>query len=381
MATSYAEPMLLVEPDDLARVVRSSFREAYGREAHAVGRAPGRVNVVGEHTDYHGGRCLPIALPHATWVAVADRDDRTVRVRSTAYDDTWQGRVGDRPRGWAAYVVGALAAVGHRGGLDVLVDSTVPVGAGLASSAAVVCAVARAVSPLAAEGLLGPCVRAEAEEVGAPTGGLDQTVALLAQPGHALLLDFTDHSRRHVPWRPEEAGLELLVVDTRTRHAHADGGYRLRRTESEEAMRLPPASLTDLQARRRRHVLTENDRVLAVVAALERNAWDEVGRLLTASHRSLRDDYEVSCPELDVVVDACLAAGALGARMTGGGFGGCAIVLTPASLRDRILAAASDGLARLGGPEPRALVATAAGPATREVAPMPEQPGRVEGQR
>jgi galactokinase len=346
--------------------VAERFAEAFGRRPGSVARAPGRVNLVGEHTDYHGGLCLPIALPLAAWVAVGPRDDDRVQLRSTAEGaDAWEGRAGEQGAGWARYVTAALAAVGHRGGLDVLVDSAVPVGAGLSSSAALICAVATAVSDTAPGDLVDPCVRAESEGVGAPTGGMDQAVSLLARPGHALLLDFTTGERRHVPWRPDRAGLELVVVDTRTRHAHADGGYRDRRVESERAMAAAPGDPDEVGARRRRHVESENARVRRVVAALAADDWADVGTALTESHASLRDDYEVSCAELDLVVDTALAEGAVGARMTGGGFGGCAIALVPGDRRQALLAGVGEAFAYRRWEAPRAWVVDASGPAER----------------
>ncbi|WP_110183392.1 galactokinase [Nocardioides solisilvae] len=349
---------------DLDAAVREGFLRLAGREPAVVARAPGRVNLVGEHVDYLGGSCLPIALPLATWVALAPRDDGVVRVASTAEPLPWTGPAGEQAVGWARYVTSALAAVGHRGGADLLVDSTVPLGSGLSSSAALVCAVARATSTATAEALVEPCLRAERERVGAPTGGMDQTVCLLARRGHALLLDFGDGTRRHVPWHPEADGLELLVVDTRTRHAHAEGGYGSRRAEGERAVAAGPSVADPLLRRRLRHVVTEDERVRRVVAAAGARDWPAVGAAFTASHTSLRDDYEVSCPELDVTVEAALAAGALGARMTGGGFGGCAIALAPRTRRETLLGAVGTAYAHRGWGAPRAWVVEASGPAT-----------------
>ncbi len=357
-------PVQLIPGEDLTAHVREAFVAVFGHQPAAVAKAPGRVNLIGEHTDYHGGLCLPIALPHATWAAVRGRDDTAVRLVST-WGGEWHGTLGERPEGWASYVLGALRAIGHRGGLEVLVDSTVPVGAGLSSSAALICAVALATSSAPVEELVAPCVRAESEEVGAPTGGLDQTVALLGAAGHALLLDFASGARQQVPWEPGRAGLELLVVDTRTRHEHAAGGYADRRRESEKALAARADELSPLHHRRLRHVVSENARVSALVAALHGGDWPRVGALMTASHESLRHDFEVSCAELDVVVDTALAHGALGARMTGGGFGGCAIVLCPVSLRDAALAGISTAYAGHGWPQPAALLATASAAATR----------------
>jgi galactokinase len=228
----------------------------------------------------------------------------------------------------------------------------VPVGSGLSSSAAFECAVAFGALTVVGvpdtedvrRRLVEPCVRAETQMAGAPTGGMDQSVALLARTGHALLLDFDDGSHRQVEWSPSREGLGLLVVVTGVSHALADGGYASRRADCEEAARTlgvrtlreargaadPLDALTDPRVRRRvRHVLTEMDRVDAAVEALDRGDHASLGPLLDASHDSLRDDFEVSCPELDVVVETCRRHGALGARMTGGGFGGSALALLP----------------------------------------------------
>jgi galactokinase len=326
-----------------------------------VHAAPGRVNLIGEHVDYNGGRCLPYALPHSTYVASAGRDDGVLAVRSLQRDEPWQGGLDSlgpgEVTGWVSYVAGVVWALRQDGidvpGLDLVVDSTVPLGAGLSSSAALECSVALAACRSAGVQLddalrgriIAACIRAENEVAGASTGGLDQSVAVLAQTGHALLLDFGGAVPRQVPWNPEPAGLELLVVDTRVHHALTDGGYAARRADCDaaaailgvrtlgEVTDLEPAlaRLRDERLRRRtRHVVTEIARVDAAVVALEVADYDELGRLFTASHVSLRDDHEVSCEELDVVVETAVEQGALGARMTGGGFGGSAIVLVPA---------------------------------------------------
>lgn len=306
-------------------------------------RAPGRVNLIGEHLDYNGGLCLPIALPLATTATVRALPDREVRISSGSR--TWSGALGDRPDGWAAYVVGVMAALKIETGLEIAIESDVPIGAGLSSSAALECSVA-----LAVDGLLGlgldreqlaqACIRAENEYVGAPTGGLDQTAALFAEPGSALLIDFATGTRSLVPFDPGAADIDLLVLDTRVSHQLADGAYADRRAACQRAAAelglehlasatyemLPRLSEERLR-RRTRHVLTEQLRVFSFVTAVHARDWTEAGALMTASHLSLRDDFEVSCAELDLVVASALAAGALGARMTGGGFGGSAVVL------------------------------------------------------
>ncbi|MBT0994452.1 galactokinase [Cellulomonas sp. DKR-3] len=345
---------------------RAAFAAAFGATPPAgVWSAPGRVNLIGEHTDYNGGLCLPVALAHRTFAAVRPRVDDAARMASSwdptavvhlALESVAPGTVD----GWTAYVAGvawSLREQGHRvGGFDVAVDSCVPVGAGLSSSAALECSVALALDELNGLGLerevlTAAAVRAENEIAGAPTGGMDQAAALRTIPGHALLLDCRDLSVRHVPFAPEADGLALLVIDTRTEHALVDGQYAARRATCEDAAALlgvptlreltdvpgdaerALATLddgsegSDVRVRRVRHVLAEIQRVVEFVDLLDAGRLRETGPLLDASHASLRDDYEVSCLELDVAVEAARAAGALGARMTGGGFGGSAIAL------------------------------------------------------
>ena len=340
-------------------------------------RAPGRVNLVGEHTEYNAGLCLPVAVAAATTAQVTVLDHGPTRIASAQQpDDPWQGTTAEaapgRVTGWAAYAAGVLWALDRAGfdvpPLDLRLDSTVPLGAGLSSSASLEAVVAVAAATAAGRALdddlrrelVTACRRAETEVVGAPTGGLDQSAVLLARAGHALLLDFADGSTEHVPCSPGGAGLALLVVDTRVSHAHADGGYGARRTECEQAagrLGLPSlrdarlcdlAGLDDVLRRRTTHVVTEHARVVEVVTALRDQDWARVGPLLTASHVSLRDDFEVSCPELDLVVDTALQAGALGARMTGGGFGGSAIALAPADRAPDVRRAVDSAFDRAG---------------------------------
>jgi galactokinase len=339
--------------------VSSRFEQQHGHPPLGVFAAPGRVNLIGEHVDYNGGLCLPMALPHATYAAVAPRADDTVTVTSGQQpEDPFTGRLGDlgpgSVTGWAAYAAGVLWALREDGwelpGMDVVVDSRVPVGAGLSSSAAIECAVAIGAVELsgarADDGvrsrLVRACMRAEAEVAGAPTGGMDQTIALFGKAEAALLLDCRDWSTRQVGWDPAAAGLTLLVVDTRASHALSDGGYESRRRDCETAaaelgvallrdvsdQAAALAALGDERVRRRvRHVFSEIARVEQAVDQLLAVDFAALGATMAASHVSLRDDYEVSCAELDVVVDTALEHGALGARMTGGGFGGSAIVL------------------------------------------------------
>ena len=337
----------------------------------ATAVAPGRVNLIGEHTDYNGGLCLPFAIPLATTTRVVTRPDRLLRVTSDQ-GEPWEGTLDDvsarRVDGWASYVAGVLWALGadraDRPGLDITVTSTIPLGGGLSSSAALECSVAVAVAALGqgqidrAERLrlAELCRRAETEYVGAPTGGIDQLASLLGTVDHGVLVDFADPAApraEEVPLAFGAAGLAILVTDTGVRHSLADdaGGYAQRRAES-RAFAADPATADPVLQARGRHVRTENDRVRRTVEALAAEDWAGVGGLLTASHASLRDDYEVSCPELDVSVDAALAGGALGARMTGGGFGGCSIALVDRSGLAQARDAVDRAYAERGWPAP-----------------------------
>lgn len=385
-------------PSDGAERAVGLFTARFEVEPDGSWSAPGRVNLIGEHTDYNGGLCLPIALPHRTYAALRRRDDDVVRLvsaqeptglRTIDLADVAPGTVD----GWAGYVVGvawALRQAGHPvTGFDVAVDSCVPYGAGLSSSAALEASVAVGLDAVFGLGLAGSdegratlaalCVRAENEIAGAPTGGMDQAAALRAREGNALLLDCLDGSVRHVPFDLAAHGLALLVVDTRAEHALVDGQYAERRASCEAAAaRLGVGTLREIsddprglewaldklddevQVRRVRHVVNEIDRVTWFVALLDAGEVGLVGTLMNQSHASLRDDYEVSCRELDLVVDTARAAGAVGARMTGGGFGGSAIALVDASEVDHVAHAVADAFADAGLRAPAFLVATAA---------------------
>jgi galactokinase len=340
--------------------------------AAVTASAPGRVNLIGEHLDYNGGRCVPIALPQRTTITASPSTDGQLTVTSGGL--SWSGLPAERADGWAAYVVGVLWALGVEAALDIEVTSDVPIGAGLSSSAALECATALAVDELlglglSCDALSAACVRAETEYVGAPTGGLDQTAVLFATPGHALLLDFGDGSRRQLAWTPEDDGVAVLVIDTKVSHDHVEGGYGDRRAECAEAARVLGVSplvragstrgLPETLAARVRHVVSEQERVDLFVEALHDRDWIMLGRLMTQSHGSLRDDFEVSCAELDAVVDASVAAGALGARMTGGGFGGSAIVLVRREHLDDVQGAVTGTFAGHGWRSPTVLEVTA----------------------
>lgn len=338
------------------------FHATYGHRPQAVWAAPGRVNLIGEHTDYNAGLVLPIALPQRTYAAVARRTDQRLRFVSAdapAVADLDLAEIAPgHPAGWNRYPAGVLWALRQAGydvgGLDVAFVSEVPVGAGLSSSAAIEASMAAAASDLFGLDLLdgddrrailaGLCQRAENDIAGAPTGGMDQAAALRAEAGHALYLDCADGSIQQVPFELASHGLRLLVIDTRAEHANADGQYGQRRADCDQACarlgiaalrQIDPADLAGHLARlpseglrrRVRHVVTEIGRVEAAVTALRAGDFEALGRLFVESHASLRDDYEVSSPELDLAVTTALECGALGARMTGGGFGGSAIAL------------------------------------------------------
>ncbi|MFF7294269.1 galactokinase [Microbacterium sp. NPDC008134] len=368
---------------------RALFADLTDRTPDGVWSAPGRVNLIGEHTDYNEGFVLPFAIPHRTVAAVGLRDDARIRVASTFADETVevgldeldglfptlrqaqgpngdepQGPSGDEPQGpsgeasgvpeWAAYPLGVAWALrlaapeGAFRGVDIAIASDVPVGAGLSSSAAIEGATATALNDLWHTGLDRTALarvgrRAENEAVGAPTGIMDQMASMLGEPDAAIFLDCRSLEAQLVTVGVAEAGLAILVMDTRVKHAHSTGGYGERRASCELGAQimgvpslrdvsvadLPRAEelMDDVTFRRVRHIVTENQRVLDTVRVLREQGARAIGDLLVASHASMRDDFEISVAELDTAVEAALSAGALGARMTGGGFGGAAIAL------------------------------------------------------
>ncbi|MDQ0078819.1 galactokinase [Arthrobacter oryzae] len=373
------------------------FQDAFGSAPDGVWQAPGRVNLIGEHTDYNDGFVLPFAIDRTARVAVRARPDSTLRLLST-YGD--QGMTtadtaaldGPRAKGWTKYPLGVIWALQERGievpGLDLLLDSDVPLGAGLSSSHAIECAVISALNDLTGAGLKDEEMvlatqLAENDFVGAPTGIMDQSASLRGAKDHAVFLDCRDQSVRLVPFETEPAGLVLLVIDTKVSHSHADGGYASRRASCElgaevlgvKALRdvgvedLDEAGglLDEVTFRRVRHVVTENDRVLQTVELLGTAGPGAIGPLLDASHRSMRDDFEISCPELDLAVDTSRSSGAIGARMTGGGFGGAAIALTPVSAEQQVRTAVELAFSRAGYRKPDIFTVTPAAGAMRLV--------------
>jgi galactokinase len=369
------------------------FTGQYGIQPDGIWRAPGRVNLIGEHTDYNDGFALPFALEAGVIVAAGRRSDNRIVLSSRQLQGTATSASLDllepgAVRGWAAYPAGmawALLSAGHSViGVSIAVDADLALGAGLSSSAALECAAGLAISDLCGlevsrSELAALGRRAENDFVGAPTGVMDQLAVMLCEKAHALLLDCRSGTGDAVPLEVEAAGLRLIVVDTRVRHELFDGGYGTRRRACEQAAtELGVPALRDISdvgvlgrisdpvvRRRARHVITENHRVLQVADLLRAGRTDKIGALLTASHSSLRDDFEVSWSEADVAVESALGAGALGARMTGGGFGGSVIALVPADRAATLTDVVSERFAARGWPRPQVTAVTPSEGATR----------------
>lgn len=386
---------------DTAQQLSERFISLTGRKPEGVWSAPGRVNLIGEHTDYNEGFVLPFAIDRRTRAAVGLRTDRVIRVTST-FDDTpveFQltelnaARTAKQIVGWSAYPLGVAWALGQHGadlatvsGVDIIIDSTVPVGAGLSSSAAIESAVALALNDLwslgfSREKLAKVGQLAENEVVGAPTGIMDQSASLLGESDSAVFLDCRSLDVAIVPLGLAQAELSILVMDTRVSHSHATGGYAERRAACEAGAAAMGASslrdvsvadldrahelLDDVTFRRVRHVVTENQRVLDTVRALDEEGPLAIGALLDASHVSMRDDFEISIPELDLAVETARAHGAIGARMTGGGFGGAAIALVPHARVAEVETAVKDAFAAQGFTEPVTFTVTPSAGAVR----------------
>jgi len=387
---------------DLRDDVRELFHALTGRTPDGLWSAPGRVNLIGEHTDYNDGFVLPFAIDRRTIVGAGARDDSVLRVASTFGDEAVEidlrelgaAQAGGALRGWAAYPLGVAWALGEFGadleavpGVDLVIDSNVPVGAGLSSSAAIESAVAIALDELwrlgmSRETLAKVGQRAENDAVGAPTGIMDQSASLLGRRDSAVSLDCRSLDAEVVPLGFADAGLAVVVIDTRVTHEHSTGGYRERRESCEAgaaALGVPSLRhvrvdeldrarqvLDDVTFRRVRHVVTENQRVLDTVRTLREAGPLAIGDLLDASHRSMRDDFEISVPELDLAVETAHGAGAIGARMTGGGFGGSAIALAPLDAVSHIRVAIDGAFAEHGFTAPEVFTVTPSDGALRE---------------
>ena len=382
---------------DIRDDARDGFEAVFGAAPDGLWSAPGRVNLIGEHTDYNEGFVLPFAIDRRTVVALGVRDDRRVRVASTFADELAEidldALTPQALGGWSAYPLGVAWAFSEFGadlaavpGVDLFIDSDVPVGAGLSSSAAIESAVALALNDVWQLGLDRRTLarvgqRAENVAVGAPTGIMDQSASLLGQGDHAVFLDCRTLESELVPLGLAEAGLAVLVIDTGVKHSHATGGYGERRAACERgAAAMGASSLRDLTVddlpraqqllddetfRRIRHVITENQRVLDTVAVLRAEGASAIGELLDASHRSMRDDFEISVPELDLAVETAVGAGAIGARMTGGGFGGAAIALVRVDDLSRVQVAIDNAFGEHAFGQPDTFVVTASDGAAR----------------
>jgi galactokinase len=331
----------------------AGFTDRFGYEPLGVWSAPGRANLIGEHTDYNNGFVLPFGIDRRTYVAIGERQDNQLRVSSSFSEqviDISLTEAKPEDLDWALYPLGVAWVMREyqNTGLDLFIDSDVPIGAGLSSSAAVECSVALALNDLWQAGksrieLAKIGQRAENEVVGAPTGIMDQTASLLARADGAVFIDCKTLETKDVSLGLAEQGLVVAVIDTQVSHRHSDGGYRSRREACEsgaETMGVPSLRelsvadldkaqglMDDLTFRRVRHVVTENARVLETLDALADGQLEKLGELLLSSHASMRDDFEISIPELDLAVQTAMETGAIGSRMTGGGFGGAAIAV------------------------------------------------------
>ena len=359
--------------------ISSQFEKVFGHSPDICASAPGRVNLIGEHVDYSEGFVLPFAISDCTEVAITKTNEKVIKIASVqrnsdvisiALSEISPDLKGD----WERYVLGVIWSLGITSGLEIFIDGKVPVGAGLSSSAALEASVATALNSLFSLGhdlptLARLCQKAENDYVGMPCGIMDQSVSLMAAEGSALLLDCRDLTTKNISFDVASHGLELLIIDTQAHHELVDGGYAERRTScdsvvaklniismrhlSMDQLLSKRSEITETEFIRAQHAVTEIKRVLDAVIALEKSDFVELGKLINASHVSLRDDYTVSCPELDCAVDASLAAGALGARMVGGGFGGSAIALIKAQNVERTKLAIQNSFTEAGYKAPR----------------------------
>ena len=387
--------------DTLIASVKAGFEAKYGYAPTGVWSAPGRVNLIGEHTDYNEGFVFPFAINRHTFAAISLRSDSLARVSSsfspTVHETEVSAIARDEKHDWAAYPFGAAWAIqelsrelGHEvvaSGFDCYIESDVPVGAGLSSSAAIECSVALALNELWNAGLNRRQLARVGQMgenfiVGAPTGIMDQSASLLGETDHAVFLDCKTLEAESIELGFAAEGLELLIIDTKVAHRLVDGGYATRRAACEDGAQLMGAtSLRDLSAndldrareimddvtfRRVRHVVTENQRVLDTVKSLREHGPRSIGKLMYASHESMRDDFEISVDELDTAVETALRHGAIGARMTGGGFGGAAIALTPIEKIGEVSLSVLAEFELLGYSKPEIFVVSAAQGARRE---------------
>jgi galactokinase len=361
--------------------VTQGFISHFGYSPKGVWSAPGRANLIGEHTDYNLGFVLPFGIDRRTYAAISLREDRICQVASDLDGKTYSFELGQKPTDldWALYPLGVAHVLSTESslGFDCFISSDVPVGAGLSSSAAIECAVAIALNELWQSGktpqelaLIGQ--RAENDVVGAPTGMMDQTASMLAQPDSAVLLDCKSLETKSVPLGLKSNNLVVAIIDTQVAHRHSDGGYRVRRESCERGADLmgvaslrelsiadlPKAEkvLNEVDFRRVRHIVTENQRVLDTVEALKSSDLKRLGELLAQSHHSMAYDFEISIPELDLAVSTAIESGAVGARMTGGGFGGAAIALIDKNRLAELEAACLEAFRAKNYQEPRVFV-------------------------
>jgi len=383
--------------DKLIKSVTSHFTKTYGYRPSGVWSAPGRVNLIGEHTDYNEGFVFPFAINRHTYAAISPRTDTLIRVASSfspvKHEVKLENIKKDPSDQWASYPFGIAWAIQQFSsveamGFDCFIDSDVPVGAGLSSSAAIECAVGVALNEIWGAGLTRPQLakagqRAENEIVGAPTGIMDQSASLLGKLDHGVFLDCKSLDAEIVDLGFARAGLELLIIDTKVAHRHSDGGYAVRRLACERGAQLMGVpSLRHLSSadlpkakkimdattfRRVRHVITENERVLETVSRLKVSGPKTIGDLMYESHISMRDDFEISVAELDLAVEISESFGAIGSRMTGGGFGGAAIALVPSELSAELTMAIKFGFMKRGFIEPEVFSVSASDGARREI--------------
>jgi galactokinase len=379
-----------------AQSAADRFKEQFGYPPAGVWSAPGRVNLIGEHTDYNEGFVLPFAIDRRTYAAIGLRSDQVARISSAFSGEVVEFEISeiqkDTVSGWSAYPLGVAWSLIQSGakpqGFDLYVDSNVPVGAGLSSSAAIECSVALALNELWESGFSRSVLakvgqRAENEIVGAPTGIMDQTASLFGQLDHAVFLDCRTLDAKATPLSLKENGLEIVVMDTRVSHRLTDGGYATRRQSCEKAaeiMGVPSLRdvtvesleasrdlLEDVVYKRARHVVTENERVRKTVESLSSSGPKSIGQLMIESHASMRDDFQISISELDVAVETAISEGAVGARMTGGGFGGAAIALIEKAKVASLTTAVLDKFRDRGFEKPEIFTVTADEGAKREI--------------